>query len=81
LAAVHRTHIPGMPCAPQPVAVKKFFKAEDGLHECQMLLVVGRPPSATCIELKALCEERDSLQLVVEYFPRCGLASLSETAP
>ncbi|PRW44254.1 3-phosphoshikimate 1-carboxyvinyltransferase isoform A [Chlorella sorokiniana] len=51
-----------------PVAVKKFNRVEDSLHEVQMYLLLGSHDNI--VALRGLCQHEGSMYLVLEYCPR-----------
>ncbi|EFN55353.1 hypothetical protein CHLNCDRAFT_134377 [Chlorella variabilis] len=51
-----------------PVAVKKFERAEDSLHEVEMYLQLGSHDNV--VALRGLCQHEGSMFLVLEYCPR-----------
>ncbi|KAL4428326.1 hypothetical protein ABPG75_002415 [Micractinium tetrahymenae] len=57
-----------------PVAVKKFERAEDSLHEVEMYLQAGSHDNV--VALRGLCQHEGSMYLVLEYCPRGTLDAL-----
>jgi hypothetical protein len=51
-----------------PVAVKRFNRVEDSLHEVAMYLGVGSHDNV--VALRALCQHESAMYLVLEYCPR-----------
>ena len=51
-----------------PVAVKRFNRVEDSLHEVAMYLGVGSHDNV--VALRALCQHEAAMYLVLEYCPR-----------
>jgi len=51
-----------------PVAVKRFNKVDDSVHEIGMFLGVGSHDNV--VALRALCQHEDAMYLVLEYCPR-----------
>ncbi|KAL4522997.1 hypothetical protein Ndes2526A_g07715 [Nannochloris sp. 'desiccata'] len=63
-----------------PVAVKRFNRVEDSLHEVAMYLGVGSHDNV--VALRALCQHENAMYLILEYCPRGTLdAMLHHSAP
>ena len=63
-----------------PVAVKRFNRVEDSLHEVGMYLGVGSHDNV--VGLRALCQHEGAMFLILEYCPRGTLdAMLHHSAP
>lgn len=58
-----------------PVAVKRFNRVEDSLHEVGMYLGVGSHDNV--VALRALCQHEGAMHVVLEYCPRYGKKHLS----
>jgi Protein tyrosine and serine/threonine kinase len=54
----------------RPVAVKKFHSTRAAVLELEMHLLVGR--NKHVVELLACCYHRNTIFMVLEYFPRWG---------
>jgi serine/threonine protein kinase len=58
------------------VAVKRFNKASDSIHELRMHTAVGTAGNDDCIiPLRGYCRRDNAVYLVMEYCPRCSLQS------
>ena len=63
-----------------PVAVKRFNRVEDSLHEVGMFLGIGSHDNV--VALRALCQHEGAMHVVLEYCPRGTLDSmLHHSAP
>jgi serine/threonine protein kinase len=61
------------------VAVKRFNKASDSIHELRMHTAVGTAGNDDCIvPLRGYCRRDNAVYLVMEYCPRCTLQCPSQ---
>lgn len=58
----------------RPVAVKKFNRVRESLHELEMHMLAGR--NAHVVELQAVCQAHGAMYMVMEYFPRYNESQL-----
>ena len=62
------------------VAVKRFNKASDSIHELRMHTAVGTAGNDDCIiPLRGYCRRDNAVYLVMEYCPRCTSGSHSRS--
>ena len=62
------------------VAVKRFNKASDSIHELRMHTAVGTAGNDDCIiPLRGYCRRDNAVYLVMEYCPRCCLPCMRQS--